>query len=203
MLPTLIFGFLNREGPMLISLMAGFICAAFINIEKFHSFKAGQIEAKIKQTEELIEDVNASISQLKKMNEPLMNYTLAHIVRGNRVMGVDAFDKEALFDRLDTNINEFHIKDQYTLNLLEEARNAIGKSYLFEIELAVEKVVNSTNTPFAQRISYYSDEFTLPSSLKVREFFNQNPALYNEKINEKVNDYEMFVNRKWGKPHVS
>lgn len=94
MAPTITFGLLDMRVQMTIALFAGLVCAVIIDIEKFESFKAGQIEAKVKIAEGIIGEANAIIEQLTSITEPLLNSNLKLLIYDGALDGMDAPDKE-------------------------------------------------------------------------------------------------------------
>lgn len=197
MVPVIMFGLLEKPVEMGISLLAGFVCAALINLDRFNSFKAGELEANIRHAEEVIDEANATIDQLKKMTEPLMNYLLAHIVRGDRIIGVNASDKEALYISLKENSRQFDLESQYNQELLEEAKYKVIETYLFEIELKSEVAVNDWNKAepirdFIRKYEYKKNDYPPVSAL--REFFVNHRDLYNDSVEDSIKEYERVLN---------
>lgn len=194
--PVLVFGYLGKPVEMGIVLFAGFACSVIINIEKFNSFRAGELEATIRHAEEVITDANATIDELKSMTEPMMNFLLAHIARGSRIMGVDAADKEELYVKLKANIEKFELQNEETPELLKEATETIILSSLFEVGIAVEAAGGSWES--AQPINdviFRSDKGKKILEVStLRTALNEHPSLYNEKVEERLINYERVLN---------
>lgn len=199
MVPVLIFGYFGKTAEMGIVLLAGFVCAVFINLDKFSSFKAGKMEATLR---DVINEANATIDQLKSLTEPLMQYNLAHIARGNTLMGVAASDKEKLYLKLKDNINNFDLQSEYTVELLEEVESQLIETSLFEVELAVEQVAKEQvedmwwemTSPFRQVISIYHNEINGNIGVStLRKVFDDCPYLYSEGVEKCLKEYERFL----------
>ncbi|MGJ9381542.1 hypothetical protein [Salipaludibacillus sp. CF4.18] len=201
MIPVIIFGSLNMPVPMSISLFAGFACAVLINIERFDSFKAGHLEATIRQADKAIKDANATIEQLKEMTEPLMNYTLAQIVRGDHILGVGGAHKEELYKKLKRNSEQFGIKSDYNQGLLRSVERSIAETYLFEIELEVEKLIGfGKMKPIHEKFKLFLNEgIQLPSAMIIRELIKSYPSdHYNDKVENSIAEYERFLEEELG-----
>lgn len=194
--PVLVFGYLEKPVEMGIVLFAGFACTVIINLDKFNSFKAGELEATIRHAEEVITDANATIDELKSMTEPMMNYLLAHIARGSRIMGVDAADKEELYIKLKANIEEFELQNEETPELLREAAETIILSSLYEVGIAVEGAGGSWESakPINDFIFRSNKRTKFLEVSTLRESLNEYPSLYNEKVEERLINYERVLN---------
>lgn len=197
MIPVLFFGYLEKPVEMGIVLFAGFACTVIINIDKFNSFRAGELEATMRHAEEVISEAHATIDQLKSMTVPLMNYSLASIARGDQLMGVNASDKEVLYLELKDNIDKFELQNDYTSQLLEEAKRKIVRTSLFEIEVAVEQIGGSWESVTPLRNVVFNPGFNskqyVPTS-DLREVFTNNPELYNDRIEVLLSEYDRVLN---------
>ena len=197
MAPVMWFGLIGKPTEMTIALFAGFACSVLLNLDKFESFKAGQIEAKLREADKAIKEANATIGQLRRMTEPLMNYLLAHIIRGNRIAGVSGYDKEELFKRLSENSKQFSIDSEYNKELLAEAKYNVIETFLYEIEFEVEgKVGYERAEPIREFINknYVPNSKKFPSVAKVRLSFDEHPNLYNNKVEDSIKEYERVLN---------
>jgi hypothetical protein len=191
MLPIIVFGILDQSANMAIGLTAGLACALFINMDKFKSFRIGEMEAELRDA---IEEANATITQLKDIAEPLMDYTLANITKGDRIMGVDAKDKETFYNKIKKNYQDFDIKSDYSKELLELTKNKVHESFFWEISIYSEEKVGWSNHKEV-RIEFekfFERNSTIPIS-EIRGVFERHPECYNEKVENKILEYERFV----------
>ena len=201
--PVLFFGYFDKTAEMGIALLAGFVCAVFINLDKFSSFKAGKMEANLR---DVINEANATIDQLKSLTEPLMQYNLAHIARGNRTMGVTALDKEKLYLKLKENVNKFELRSEYTSELLQEVEVQLVETSLFEVEIAAEQAAGQDgkgwNLAEPLRKVLYNSNSKSKKNIgldTLRPVFNEHPYLYNKEVEKALKDYERFL-REYDKP---
>lgn len=196
MIPISVFGYLGKPVEMGISLFAGFTCAVIINLDRFSSFRAGELEANIRHAEEVISEAHATIEHLKSMTEPLMNYLLAHIVRGDRIMGVNASDKELLYLRLKRNSEQFELNSDYNQELLEEAKHKIIQTYLFEVEIEAERLIESWELAQPIRDFIYQYDYkqhVYPPVSNLRTIFTKNPSLYSDTVEKCIKEYERVL----------
>lgn len=205
-LPTLVFGYLDKPTIMGIYVVAGFLGAVILNIDKFESFKAGQIEAKLTEVEKVIDEANVTIDQLKQLNEPLMNYVLSHIINFNKPNGVTAKEKENILYQIELNANQFDIKNEQFITLLQETKREIARNYLFELDGECNKVSGTliVGSWKADLIQLTQREL-LPNEKEIRDLFerDEDPDLHernprdviNEKIKSKVEEYLRFYNK--------
>ncbi|QGH35124.1 hypothetical protein GI584_14200 [Gracilibacillus salitolerans] len=199
-LPTLIFGYLDKTEAMTTSLIAGFVSAVFLNLDRFESFKAGNFEAKLKQTEKLLGEAKASIDQLKEMVEPLMNYTMVHILRGNSVIGAPAKDKEKLYLRIKENSRIFKIDNHYHNQLLRDIKMNMIKTYFYEIEFESDSAFGWDKLkPLREFIDKYKieEQNEFPSVDEIKKFFRDNPDLHNNKVEKRIEDYQRALEAYW------
>lgn len=195
--PTTVFGYFGKPVEMGIMLFAGFTCAIFINLDRFSSFRAGELEAKINDAKQVIDEAHVTLDNLKNMTEPLMNYLLAHIVRGDRIAGVDARDKEVLYNRIKENINQFNIESEYSQELISQAKFKIIKTFLWEIEFEVERKVGWEKAEPIRKfihLKFKEDANNYPDVTEVRDLINSNSDLYDEGVEKKIREYERAVN---------
>lgn len=79
----LIFGFLGKPTEMGLSAVTGCLLLAFLNLEKFESFKGAGFEAKLKQA---VVDAYATIEKLQKLAASLAEPIVMSITMENRLM---------------------------------------------------------------------------------------------------------------------
>lgn len=91
LVPPLVFGHSGQAAEMTVSLMAGSIAAIFWNLEKFKNFKAGGVEAELRQA---VEEAHATIKQLREMAIPLIG-SGAHLLNSANRLGYDSEAREA------------------------------------------------------------------------------------------------------------
>lgn len=202
MVPATIFGILDKPLVMTAMLFASFVSVVFINLDKFESFRAGEIEAQMRKVEEVIEEAHATIDQLKEMTTPLLDYSLANIVSDNRMTGVAAYDKKLFYEKALENISNFNIKQEHTSRLLDAVKRQVALTYLLELENQSEIVSGgwSENEPVREFFNKFDLEglssgktlFPPPSAFNV--FYDANPKHDGEEIRKRIEEYGQFLN---------
>ena len=150
LVPTGIFGIIGNSGEMLIALFGGFTSSVLLNLDKFESFKAGQLEAKLQKAEQIIDDANATIQQLTSVTTPLLKSNLSFLLYEGIFDGMSSNEKEKVFYAL------LKIKDSLDLSESEgyfiEAAEAIASDYFQKIF----QEINDVNDDFRIKYSKYT-----------------------------------------------
>lgn len=191
--PTLFFGFIDKPTIMGLSLIAGALTAMMLNLEKFKSFKAGNIEAQLREVESSLNDALATIDELKEMSEPLMNYTMVNILRGHTFFGLPPEDREKLYIEIRKNSLKFGINSDYNNGLLKEFKHHIVKTYLEAIGAYADKHFGWSAD--GELVEFYNQyhfrtEKALPSYSELNTFFDMHPSLVNEEVKKYLIEYE-------------
>lgn len=197
--PAIVLAILDKAVLLGVMLVPSFMAAVFLNMNKFKTFKAGEFEAELR---DFIEEANLTIDQLKEMTVPLLDYSLANVISDNRTfMGVAASDKEQFYTKALENIEKFNIESENTQRLLKSVRNEIAVSYLLEVEIESEKWGGMESNKAANNFfssfdleNAYLDSSLLPSVSDIRRFYDGHPLLNGEKVRQKIDQYEKFLN---------
>lgn len=203
MAPAIIFAVLDKPVLMVTMLFASFISAVFINIDSFESFRAGEVEAKIKQVEKVIEEAHVTIDQLKEMTTPLLDYTLANVIADRKMFtGVAAPDKERFYAQILENVDKFDINSDNTSRLLDAVRAEVADNYIVEILNESDKWVGSDKNKSVShffntyKVIYDHVDHSLPvRPIHIREFFMKDDSLYGDPVRKKIDQYESFFNK--------
>ncbi|CAF1850276.1 hypothetical protein [Bacillus subtilis] len=83
MVPTLIFGFMGKPTEMGIAALTGAVASAFINLEKFSSFKGAGFEAELRKVENVVSEAYATLNNLKQVAKPLLEVSLQTLFYSN------------------------------------------------------------------------------------------------------------------------
>lgn len=191
MVPTITFGILDMPTQMTISLFAGFVCAVIINIDKFDSFKAWQIEAKMKKAEKIIDEANATIEQLRSITEPLLNSNLILLIYDGVFDGMDATDKEKTLDELMKIREIIDVDSEYTNGVLERAKNSIANFFFSEISWVLDK---ENKTKFDAYFDTMKAIDQKPYSIQeLDNFFADNSELLTDEVITNIKSYKRFI----------
>lgn len=166
LIPTLIFGIFQMPVQMTISLFAGFASAMILNIEKFDYFKAGQLEAKLREADKVIAEANATIEQLRSVAEPLLNSNLLLLIYDGVIDGIKISEKEEILQELLTIKDEINLNDDHTNELISNAKNSIAFFHFMNIKLELPGDISVQKLEFFDK---YSTMDTFPSFPSVKE----------------------------------
>lgn len=188
MIPVIVFGFLDMTAQMTISLFAGFASAVLLNIDRFKSFKAGQLEAKLRETNKIIDDASATIEQLRSVTEPLLNANLSLLIHDGVFDGMNVKDKEkTLLDLLKIK-KEMGLDSEYNSELFDQAKKSIAGFYLNYLFSNLDM-----DHPFYK---YTTTDYFLktPSIEKIEKYFKDNPTEFTEDAKIILKDFKRIVN---------
>jgi hypothetical protein len=91
--PALWFGQQGKTIEMALALLAGFTTAIIINIDQIKRYKAGNVEAELRdEIKKTVEEANATVKTFNEAIIPLIEYTLTEIGAGEPTV-----DKNPLF----------------------------------------------------------------------------------------------------------
>lgn len=191
MMPTLIFGYFDKTAAMTISLFAGFASAVMINIDKFESFKAGQIEAKMNKAVEIIDEANATIDQLKSVTTPLLNSNLSLLLYNGVFDGMDTRDKEKTLNELLEIMRVINIDSDYTSDIIKRTKNSIANFYFSDIRWVMSREGREKFEKYFPGNARMDFE---PYSLKkIDKFFSINPDVFTDEVKDSVEKYKNFI----------
>lgn len=186
MAPTLGFGFMGRPTEMLISLFAGFTSAVMLNMDKFESFKAGQLEAKLQKTEKAIEEANATIEQLNSVAIPLLKTNLSFLLYEGTFDGMPADEQEMTFYELLKIKESLDLSD--TDKYFTEAAKGVTSHYFSNMYHEISKTHDGFKINYNKyTTTNYAPE--TPSVSELRSFFDRNPEFL---IGDVKNTFEKF-----------
>lgn len=184
--PTVYFGYINRPTVMLITLSAGFVSAFLLNIDKFESFKAGQIEAKLKEAEEVIDEATATIEQLTAVTAPLLKANLSFLLYEGVFDGMPADEQANTFLEL------VKIKNNLNITDVEEHFNQAAKGVSSHYFMSILREVGNKHDGFRMKYGKYSTKFHAPETPSIEEldrFFEKHPYFLEGAVKD---DYRKF-----------
>lgn len=187
MIPTILFGAFGMIAQMSVILIAGFISATLINIDKFDSFKAGNIEAKLKKASEVIDEATATINQLKTVTEPLLKSNLILLLHDGSFDGMGIKEKESTFIEL-KKTNDVLQLDSVN-DHIEKAAKGVANHHFHELYRCVNSEL------FDQKFKKYTTvDFSpeTPSVKDLEDFFEENHGAMNYEVEQKFNNFKSF-----------
>lgn len=107
--PSLYFGYIGKTKEMGIALLTGAIAAAFLNLDRFSSFKGAGFAAELRKVKE---DAEETIADIRKIMKPLIlnNYNFL-INDGRSIGGMEPSVKDNLFKELNNLVDDLDIDD--------------------------------------------------------------------------------------------
>lgn len=193
MIPTIVFGLLEMPTQMAISLFAGFASTVILNIDKFESFTAWKLKAKVREATEIIDQANATVDQLKAVAEPLLNTNLVSLAYDGYFDGMDVDDKLKVFQKLYEVENKLDLNSGLTKELLKKTKKAIAYELFTDIGRAINRDGLSTETVFFSKYSIETEQ-AFATVEQIENYFSRNPELRNEKVNKAFGEFKKFVN---------
>lgn len=187
LVPTFIFGFMSRPAEMLISLIAGFTSVVLLNMDKFESFKAGQLEATLREAKEIIDDANATIAQLTSVTTPLLKSNLSFLLYEGTFDGMPVDEQEKTFNEL------LKIKDSLNLTDIDQyfidAAKGISSHYFSNIFREVAEIHDGFRIKYGQYTTIdYAPETPTVSDLEA--FFEEYPELQTDNVKENLEKFK-------------
>lgn len=188
--PTLIFGLIDKPVAMAIILLSGFLSAVIINIDKFDSFKAGQIEAKLKKAERIIDEATATIEQLESVTIPLLNSSLSILIYDGVFDGMNSKEKEKTLSELMKIKKVINADSDYTNEVLYRATNSVANFYFHDIKSSLT-VGRDKFDEYFSREARIDHEPHKPAELD--KFFTDNPETLTAEVKLKLDKYSDFI----------
>ena len=190
LLPVLFFGMIDRPTQMAIALFAGFASAFIINIEKFESFKAWKLEAKIRKVNKVIDEANATIEQLESVANPLLKSSLILLLHDGTFDGMDVNDKENIFLEL------LNVKEILKLNTVDEYITRAAKGVANDHFLKMLRI--SDDESFKEEFEKYTWIDFAPETPSVEElerYFKRRPHVLTDDVRSKFIRFKEFKNK--------
>ena len=83
--PTMYFGYIGKPAEMGLAILMGTLVSAFVNLDKFSSFKGAGFEAELREAKETVEKALVTVENLKEIVQPLLFNTLHSITYMGRL----------------------------------------------------------------------------------------------------------------------
>lgn len=116
-LPALVFGFLDKTTAMGLSIIAGSITIAFLNIDKIKFNKEGEF---VEENKKAIDEAYETIHNLKEISVPLIVSTLNTIIYSGRYGELGINKRHDLKDDIEAVIDDLGINDKKVEVILED-----------------------------------------------------------------------------------
>ena len=194
-----IFGWNGKTGAMALIVVAGAVTLFFLNISKFRRFKAGTIEAEMKQA---VEDAHATIEQLRNVAATSAKATLNSLMAGSFMSGSSLKNRLEIHDELISNLKSIGVSTAQIHEADEMWKRGVCIIYHRGIkhEVGRRKERNKINTDVGPEVHEAErefqdllnfDEWKAPSSEEMKTFI-ENKGLLNDRCKELLDDYQHF-----------
>ena len=192
--PTIYFGYKSDSVVMGLSILAGAIASAFINLDKFEAFKGAGFEAVLK---EKIQEADLTIQQMRQLMKPVLISALYQIT----FLGRMGRDEERL-----NNLHEDIVKVSKKLKLNDDSD--VSKQILTHYRLIacdLYRQIYAPNSRICENVSGFKDEFKkifnplsdkpCPTANQIEKIFTQNNTVPTPQQEEAINNYSKFISQ--------
>jgi len=107
------FGYMRQPTEMGLAIVASAFIGVFVNLDKFAKFKGAGFEAELRET---INEVNATMDQLKGIAEPLIAASVRDLNNQHFVVGFDYEEHYEYFDELFSLVEDYEIDIRKTMS---------------------------------------------------------------------------------------
>lgn len=194
-----IFGWNEQPVEMGLIVVTGAVTLFFLNINKFTRFKAGSIEAEMKQ---VVEDAHATLEQLRNVAATSAKATLNSLMAETFMSGSSLRQRLEIHDQLIGNLNSIGVSASRVEEADEMWRRGIGIIYHRGIahEVGCRKERNMINPDVGPEVHEAEKEFDnllnfkewkAPSSEDMKTFI-ENKDLLNDRCKDLLDDYQHF-----------
>lgn len=199
--PPMTFGFLGKPKEMGISVLAGAVAAAFLNIDKFKRFKGAGFEAEMK---EVVDKADATVNSLRELVKPLILATIDILTSAGRWGGMETPQKHKLMADLEKTAHSISLKDRE----LEDARDKFFQfhtwdhfDYFIRKASAAKNIDNEIKKKLFEKVKYHSSDF--PTKGEILAILGSCANILPEDATEALSDYLYYIkNRKLRRPEA-
>lgn len=155
---VVIFGWNDKVTQMGLLVLVGFFCLAFINIKHVHKFKAGGVEAEMRQA---VYEANATIIQLKELAKGVAGTTLTTMMAGSFFDGMTLAQKLDLYDEFIEYLKKIGLTEDEISKASVNWSKGIKVIYFRGIsnEISKKQNQNSINEKKLDAIKIFAKEF--------------------------------------------
>jgi hypothetical protein len=119
--PTMYFGCTSKPTEMGLAIIMGSTISAFINIDKFSSFKGAGFEAQLRDLKETIREANIKVEELKQILEHIVLHNMFMITNiGLFNGGGSTEDKDKIRDSCKMLIEKYSIDNSDINRIFDE-----------------------------------------------------------------------------------
>ncbi|MCM3394868.1 MULTISPECIES: hypothetical protein [Cytobacillus] len=186
--PSLYFGFTGKPAEMGISIIMGGFVGVFLNLDKFEQFSGAGFEAKMKnEVQEAVNEAYATLDSLREISKTLFHTTLSNLTFGDRMAGMDDYEKHKHKDRILELMNDLQIEDEAISKTLE----TFYKLHSFDLyNNFVNGIYQETeNNEVRDEMYNKSEGIYLPDEDKIREILSSHQINLSAETKDALKDY--------------
>jgi uncharacterized protein (UPF0333 family) len=187
--PSLYFGYVGKSIEMGLAIVAGSIAGAFLNLDKFESFKGAGFEAELKKA---VDEAYATLDNLKEVTKPLIMVTVSNLTYANRWGGMGFDEKYRYITELEGIMKNLNINDEKVLYTY----NTFYRYHTWDLynEFVANLSRETTNSDLITTLSdlkdYSHDKF--PTEEEINVLLGDKEIQMSEEVKSRLDKYILF-----------
>lgn len=195
--PTFFFGLVGKATEMGLSIVAGAIGAAFLNLDRVEHFKGAGFEARMKK---VVDEAYATIDNVRAATVPLMIATLNNLTYANRWGGMNLQQKQALLLSLQSTAKDLSIKDNNVTAAFDLLHRFTTWDLFQLFKRSLEKDLPDSNLRISmgekfQAILNY-DSTTFPTEQQILNIVGEQANKMSNETKERLTDFLFYQTQK-------
>lgn len=192
LVPTLYFGLVGRAAEMGVALAAGALSAAFLNFDKFQSFKGAGIEFELKKA---VEEAYATMEHVKAISEPLFISSIKMMTEGHTFDGIPEADQHRIVSMIGK-VTENNLAS-------DEVKSAVEGFYKFNLRYKYRDIIEYNSKDYSEiskRLAGLMDDeaSVFPTGNQIRQVLNELPIIP-AALEELIQDYIFYKENRYPK----
>lgn len=190
------FGYSGKTTEMGLSIVAGAIALAFLNIDKISKFKGVGFEAEMKQA---VNEAYATTKTVRELAKAMSIFSINNLAIGGRFGGTRIIEKHKIKGRIDSVCKELNIQDIE----LEKASELFYKLHTIDHFRTIHKKVRSQVSKDKEKekqldsFFQFSLETELPSLYELKKLFKTLKIDLSPEIDEAIENLSYYLEFKY------
>lgn len=194
MVPALYFGYMGQTVEMGLSIVAGAVAGAFINLDKFERFSGAGFEAELRKA---VNEAYATLDNLKDVTKPLMMVTISNLTYANRFGGMDFIEKHEYKEAIEKIAKSLEINDD-NLKITFETFHRYHTWDLYSqfVDVLYQETDSHESVNKLGRLKDYSS-INFPDKEDILKIMTEYNLVLTENVEDKLKAYLFYIeNRK-------